>query len=255
MVRMMLGVSCAVVMAVSISDASAATEKASKSTFGTSALAASWQLADGALSGLVVTDHRHQASIQITDPFSLTFKDGSTLASDDFRLHGELRETLLDADSKASRLVERYAGKAVEARFMGPRGHVRIHWTLVQRQGSDYLREVVTITALDRDAAITKVVLFGANAPDAFLNGTVDGSPVVSRDDWLGFEHPMSKADAWRGKVKLGIERTLPLAKGKSVTYSAVIGVARAGQMRRDFATYIERERAHPYRPFLHYNS
>jgi hypothetical protein len=65
----------------------------------------------------------------------------------------------------------------------------------------------------------------------------------------------MSKADAWRGKVKLWIERTLPLAKGQSVTYSAVIGVAHAGQMRRDFAKYIERERAHPYRPFLHYNS
>jgi hypothetical protein len=97
--------------------------------------------------------------------------------------------------------------------------------------------------------------LLGANAADATVDGSVDGSPVVSHDDWLGFEHPMSKADAWRGKVKLWIERTLPLAKGQSVTYSAVIGAARPGQMRRDFANYIERERAHPYRPFLHYNS
>jgi hypothetical protein len=45
------------------------------------------------------------------------------------------------------------------------------------------------------------------------------------------------------------------LPKGQSVTYSAVIGVAHDGQMRRDFGKYIERERAHPYRPFLHYNS
>jgi hypothetical protein len=34
-----------------------------------------------------------------------------------------------------------------------------------------------------------------------------------------------------------------------------VIGVARPGQLRRDFLTYLERERAHPYRTFLHYNS
>jgi len=34
-----------------------------------------------------------------------------------------------------------------------------------------------------------------------------------------------------------------------------VIGVARPGQMRRDFLGYVERERAHPYRTFLHYNS
>jgi hypothetical protein len=31
--------------------------------------------------------------------------------------------------------------------------------------------------------------------------------------------------------------------------------VAREGQMRRDFLAYLERERAHPYRTFLHYNS
>lgn len=36
---------------------------------------------------------------------------------------------------------------------------------------------------------------------------------------------------------------------------SAVFGAAPAGQMRRGFLAYLERERAHPYRPFLHYNS
>jgi hypothetical protein len=36
---------------------------------------------------------------------------------------------------------------------------------------------------------------------------------------------------------------------------SSVVGVTRAGQLRRDFLTYVERERAHPYRTFLHYNS
>ncbi len=45
------------------------------------------------------------------------------------------------------------------------------------------------------------------------------------------------------------------LRPGSLETYSAVIGVAEPGQMRRDFLTYLERERAHPYRAFLHYNS
>ncbi|MDE2053300.1 MAG: enterotoxin [Xanthomonadaceae bacterium] len=236
-------------------DATAAQEHASEGAFGNGTVAASWKLGGGALSNLVVTDAWHHATIEITDPFSLTFKDGGTLAAGDFRLQGELRETSLPVDAKASRLVEHFPGKTVEGRFLGPQGHVAIDWKLVQREGSDYLREVVTITALDQAAPISKVSLFGANAPDAFVEGTVDGSPVTSHDDWLGFEHPMSKADAWRGKVKLWIERTLPLKKGQSVTYSAVIGVAHAGQMRRDFGNYIERERAHPYRPFLHYNS
>ena len=33
------------------------------------------------------------------------------------------------------------------------------------------------------------------------------------------------------------------------------MGATRKGQLRRDFLGYVERERAHPYRTFLHYNS
>ncbi len=223
--------------------------------FGQGVVRATWQLDGGVLSDLVVTDELHHVPIPLTDPFSLTFKDGSTLGVDGLRLQGTLREIALRAAPDASRLAARLPGNAVEGLFEDPRHRVRVDWRLVQRQGSEYLREIVTITALDRDAAISKVSLFGADAPDAFVDGDVDGSPVVSHDDWLGFEHPMSKADAWRGKLKMWIERTLPLPKGQSVTYSAVIGVAHAGQVRRDFDNYVERERAHPYRPFLHYNS
>jgi hypothetical protein len=223
--------------------------------FGNSVVAATWKVQGHALSDLVATDERNQTTIGVTDPFSLTLKDGSTISTGDFHLQGTLREAALPVDAKASRLAGRIPGKAVEGTFLGPKGNIRVDWKLVQRDGSDYLREIVTITALNEDAAITKVSLFGANAPDAYVDGSVDGSPVMSHDDWLGFEHPMSKADAWRGKVKLWIERALPLPKGQSVTYSAVIGVAHAGQMRRDFGNYIERERAHPYRTFLHYNS
>ncbi|MGH7604481.1 MAG: enterotoxin, partial [Gemmatimonadaceae bacterium] len=55
--------------------------------------------------------------------------------------------------------------------------------------------------------------------------------------------------------VRCSMTRTLPLRPGTALTVSSVAGVARAGQMRRDFLTYVERERAHPYRTFLHYNS
>jgi hypothetical protein len=229
--------------------------QAERTSLGDAAVAATWKIRGGVLSGFVVTDERNKAAIQVTDPFSVTLKDGSTIGTDDFRLQGGLREVALPVKGSASRLAERVPGKAVEGTFLGPQGNLRLDWKLVLRDGSNYLREIVTITAVNGDAPIGKVSLFGADAPDAIVDGSVDGSPVVSHDDWLGFEHPMSKADAWRGKVKLWIERTLPLAEGQSVTYSAVIGVAHPGQMRRDFANYIERERAHPYRPFLHYNS
>src|SRR6185437_13283983 len=225
---MLVGSALLTATAVSAPDPAAA--QAGQGRFGNDAVVATWKNERGTLANLVAVDERHHAQIEITDPFSVTFKDGRSLATSDFRLQGALREVALPVDAAASRLAERIPGKSVEGVFLGPRGNLRIDWKLVQRDGSDYLREVVIITALNADAPITRVSLFGANAPDAIVDGSVDGSPVVSHDDWLGFEHPMSKADAWRGKAKLWIERALPLAKGQSVTYSAVIGVAHAGR-------------------------
>jgi hypothetical protein len=45
------------------------------------------------------------------------------------------------------------------------------------------------------------------------------------------------------------------LKDGEVLTQSFVTGVTRHGQLRRGFLAYIEEERAHLYRPFLHYNS
>jgi len=49
--------------------------------------------------------------------------------------------------------------------------------------------------------------------------------------------------------------RAAALPAGRPWAISSVMGVAPPGQMRRAFGYYLERERAHPYRPFLHYNS
>ncbi|MGH8145231.1 MAG: enterotoxin [Rhodanobacteraceae bacterium] len=226
-----------------------------RARFGNSTVSASWTTANGALSDLIVTDQLHHRQIPVTDPFSLSFKDGGGLAAADFHERSRPQLVTLPVDAKAARLAQRIPGKAIEASFEDKDGRFRVDWKLVQRNGSAYLREVVKITALKQDEPITKVNLFGLTAPDASVDGTTKGSPVVSHDDWFGFEQPMSQADAWRGKVKMWMDRTLPLKQGKSVTYAAVIGVAHTGQLRRDVLTYLERERAHPYRPFLHYNS
>jgi len=57
------------------------------------------------------------------------------------------------------------------------------------------------------------------------------------------------------GSAVCRLQRDATLRRGGRLTQSFVWGVAPAGQMRRAFLCYVERERAHPYRPFLHYNS
>jgi hypothetical protein len=123
------------------------------------------------------------------------------------------------------------------------------------RDGSNYLRQVVSIQATGADVPISDVRLLDFDLPDSRVVGTVKGSPIVSGEIFLGFEHPLSLSRVDGSHVLASLPRTLPVRSGSPVTYSSVIGVTRQGQLRRDFLRYVERERAHPYRTFLHYNS
>jgi hypothetical protein len=127
-------------------------------------------------------------------------------------------------------------------------------WRAILRDGSNYLRQEITISAIDRDEPIAEVDLFAGALPGARVIGSVKGSPVTTGNFFLGFEDPLAQCEA-RAIVACSMKRALPLQKGQTVVYSSVIGVSPAGQMRRGFLNYVERERAHPYRTFLHYNS
>lgn len=231
------------------------TSKAGQESFGNAAMTVSWTLAEDKLTHLVVSDGINHQQFPVTAPFALTLADGSKLAVAELRVLSAPKQKALPVDPEASRRVERLPGSMVEASFGDSAGRFRIDSQWVQRQGSDYLRQIVTITALKQDESIKRVDLLQIKAADAEVVGTVPGSPVVSGRDYFGFEHPLSSSEVRGSQLQLWIDRDLPLRKGQSVTYSAVVGATHGNQLRRDFASYIERERAHPYRPFLHYNS
>ncbi|HET7268507.1 MAG TPA: enterotoxin [Oleiagrimonas sp.] len=247
-----LGTACLFAAGTTVGVAHAA---ADTSHFGNAFVSAQWNVADGKLRNLVVTDKINHKTIPVTAPFKLTLKDGSTLGVKNMHLVSMPHQVTLEAKPDAARLSARLPGKAVAASFRSKNGDIKVDWRLVQRKGSHYLREIVTISATGSDAAIEHVDLFDLKAKGAIVKGSVKGAPVVAGNNWFGFEFPMSHTQAWSGKVRMWVNRSLPLKKGHSVTYSAVIGAARPTQLRRDFGNYVERERAHPYRPFLHYNS
>jgi hypothetical protein len=228
---------------------------AGRASFGDAAILATWMTADSHFSNLTITDRDNGQILKVDAPFELTLQDKQTIKAGDLRLLKAPTEQTLAADPKSSNLAQRFPGKSVSATFGDADGRFRVDWRLIQRDGSAYLREIVTITALKQDEPIATVSLLPSVIDHAEVDGTVKGSPVVAGQMYVGFENPLSDSDV-RGKhVLLTMARTLPLRKGQSITYSAVAGVVREGQLRRDFATYVERERAHPYRTFLHYNS
>ncbi len=61
--------------------------------------------------------------------------------------------------------------------------------------GTDPLmfREELTLRAIDHDVLVKEIVLFEGRVPGAKTVGTVDGSPVVAGNFFLGYEHPMAR--------------------------------------------------------------
>ncbi|QRN55801.1 enterotoxin [Dyella caseinilytica] len=225
------------------------------STFGNAAISVRWERNGAHLGSMVLTDHVNQRDIAVDSPFALTFRDGGKLDAAQLSLLGPIKDVTLKADPNASREAERLSGHAIEASFGDADGRIRVDWQWVQREGSDYLREIVTVTALKKNEDISRIDLLQVKADQAEVIGTVQGSPVVAGKDYFGFEQPLSSSEVRGKQVHLWMDEGLPLPKGQSITYSAVAGVTHDDQLRRDFAAYVERERAHPYRPFLHYNS
>ncbi len=226
-------------------------------SFGNQNASLTWMADGGQVSDFRFTDKLTGRTLAVTAPFTVSLSEGPTLTVADLTLTAPLSVATVPGDPKASRFSETQARQEIRGAFTDTEGRVRIDWWLIQPEGAKYLREVITITALKQDEMIPQVRLMRLNAPGAEISGKVNGSPIIADNDYVMFENPLAYShaivesdDAWTQ-----IDNALPLRKGQSLTYSAVIGATTPGQLRRDFLGYIEAERAHPYRTFLHYNS
>ncbi len=208
-----------------------------------------------ALSGFVIEDRLHHTTLALADPFALLMNDGTIYTAQNVAVAAKPScEAIMPVES-ASRFSERLPGNRCSVVFSDKTGDLQLTWTIVLRDGSNYIRQFLTTTAKKHDLPLTRVRLIDTQLPSAQVVGSVKGSPIVAGNMFLGFEHPLSDSKVTAGRAVAAIDRELPLKTGQSVTYSSVIGITHTGQLRRDFLTYIERERAHPYRTFLHYNS
>ena len=194
-------------------------------------------------------------ALDFPEAFILVMKDGSLLRSTAMPMSQSFAQSILKPVANAQRLGDRLQGKEVCATFAGSAGEVSVRWCAIVRQGADYFRQQVKITALKQDLPIAEVRLLGFSDENAHVEGTVKGSPIVDGSMFFGFEHPLSTSSVENGEVSASIARDLPLRAGQSVSYSSIAGAALRGQMRRAFLRYLENERPRPYQPFLHYNS
>lgn len=219
------------------------------------AIGAKWSVTEGKVSSLVVTDRMHRTELHVAAPFAIFLKDGSIYDASVLKLIGRPTRHELTPRPDASRFADRLHGEEFDLPLESGDHSLRLVWSLILLDGSSYLRQIFTITAVGHDLPTSRVELIDLPLPGSRVSGSVAGSPIVTESLFVGFEHPLSKSKVTGDRATAWMDRDLPLRAGQSITYSSVIGVVRTGQMRRSFLAYVERERAHPYRTFLHYNS
>ena len=224
-------------------------------SFGNDAIALRWTVTDARLANFSLIDCARSHTLPVVAPFALMLADGSLVGLAGLRVQAQLSEATLAPNSRASRLAERIAGRSVNVTLVDAQERLKVQWSIEQRDGSRYLRMQIAVTALVQDEAIAVVSMLETRVAGTQASGETRGTPVVAGNFYLGFEHPLAASHVEGDSVSFKLQRVLPLERNRTLVYSAVIGVAGDGQLRRDFATYLERERARPYRPFLHYNS
>lgn len=210
---------------------------------------------DSQLSKLVILAPGVSRTLRIGNAFSLALKDGSVLQPAQLAMSQPLRIQTLQADRTSPQLAKRFPGKSICADFLLPKGLGKGQWCALVRDGSSYIRQELSLQADSTGLPITILTMLDFADPGARVDGSVKGSPIVDKTMYFGFEHPLSTSVVENGRVTAKLSRELPLQQGQTIRYSSVIGIAPEGQMRRSFLSYLERERAHPYRTFLHYNT
>jgi hypothetical protein len=219
------------------------------------ALAVTFDVTDGHIRPVRLENRLSGVDSQLQgELFELKLRDGAIMRPSDFHLEAPIKCVDVPGTSGAARDAARSPAQAVVGTLVENGGGLAIAWRATITTDGAYVRESFLLTAA-RDVDIASVTLISLRLPGASIAGTADGTPIVSGDTFFAFEHPMARAFVVDAEATSTLNRKLPLLAGIAVTYSAVMGVAAPGQLRRAFAAYLESERAHPFRTFLHYNS
>jgi hypothetical protein len=219
-------------------------------------LSMSWRLANGHLTAIELADRNTAQKLALgPDLFHLELEGGKVLKSSGLTLAQPPKSDRISGNPKSIQRAGQRPGRQVTAVFHDAATGAVFTWRAILLDDSRYIRQELTIAAGSQDFPLRDIVLWDFDAPGAKAVGTVKGSPVVTGNFYLGFEHPLSLTSVTTPHVRCSLPRQLPVRAGQSLVCSAVSGITPEGQLRRGFLEYVEDQRAHPFRTFLHYNS
>ncbi len=186
------------------------------------------------------------------------FKETFHTISAETLMCGQPRVEQIAAVPGARRLADRLPGQRVTVPFVVTSDGHNLTWWLELRAGQPYVRVGVDVRPQQFTMPLRKVTLLRVAAPEARVEGSVKGAPIVAAGNRLfaGLEHPMSLSEVTEAGFTCSLERKTDLPCRVTTSFSAVLGFCQPSQLRRTFQlAYINKERARAYEPFLNYNT
>ncbi|MBP8130355.1 MAG: enterotoxin [Candidatus Hydrogenedentes bacterium] len=220
------------------------------------AVSATWQFDGGLRLGAFASaaeSAEHAAANG--EVFVISLTGGGVIKASDCTLRERPWTEKITGCADARRGADRRDGVRVGATLVSPDQAFTAAWEADLRDDSNYVIQRVTFAPSAGVLPVEAVRLIDLDAQGAQVCGATQGAPVVAGLLFFALEHPMSESAVAENRITCSLRRGQALAAGKSLTLSSVMGAVPPGQLRRGFLHYIERERAHPYHPFLHYNS
>lgn len=224
------------------------------------AISCSWSIRDGQFQLVNVKNKLSGVTLDLTNTecFQLVLNNNIILKCSNMKCISTPRISEIEPNRTSCRLAEQFGGKQITITLYSNENKLTVRWRGILRDDSNYIRQEVVLAVQDRPIEIEEIVMLDLAAPHAKVVGTVDGSPIVAGNMFFAYEYPLVKSKVLEGspsRLLCSLPYSIVLKPGESLMQSSVIGVVPEGQLRRGFLYYLERERAHPYRPFLHYNS
>ncbi len=188
--------------------------------------------------------------------FEVVLSNGRSFPASSFVPSSKPRVRKISAVPLAPRLAARENSSVVELGLRSMDRALQLTWRATACDNANYVRQELEISSTETNCSIKELKWLDEPISESESAGLVDGSPVVAGAFFLGCEDPHAVNTAGSdSRVSCTTLRNVSLGRHERLTCSFVLGVAPEAQMRRGFLYYLERERAHPYRPFLHYNS
>ncbi len=231
-----------------------------------SALSFVWTTANDSIRPLLIENRLANEEIDLrrSELFRLVLQDGKVINASDLHLAKSPSTGVLSGSSGLAGQSRRYAGRTLETGLLSDDGNLEVTWQAALCDEGNVVRQTFTFLAKEDPLPVERLQLVGVHGQHPKVVGSVPGSPIVAGHIFFCYERPHSESETREehGVRSLTLSHPIvesggnqPLRPGIPIEQTSAVGVAPQDQLRRGFLYYVERHRAHPYRPFLHYNS